>query len=277
MAEENKDIQEAPKAEEAKAEEAPKAEEAKAEAPKAEEAPKAAKKPAKAKEPKAEGGKKKKSKKKGDNKEEGSSKKAKTQQTVVAKPKDYVPRLLSRYREEAVPALMKKFEYKNPMQAPRLMKVVVNMGVGNATRNIKELEEAAEELAIITGQKPRMNRARVSVAAFKVREGMPVGTSVTLRGTRMWDFLDRMINVALPRVRDFRGLPTNAFDGRGNHNLGIREQLVFPEIDYTKVEITRGMNVTIVTSAQTDEECKELLTLIGMPFRKRKPQAGQAA
>jgi large subunit ribosomal protein L5 len=156
-----------------------------------------------------------------------------------------------------------------PMQVPRIKKVVVNMGVGEATRNIKVLDEAIEEMAQITGQKPKTTRAAVSVAQFKVRKGMPVGCSVTLRGWRMYDFLDRLINVAIPRVRDFRGLPDNAFDGRGNHSMGIREQLIFMEIDYNKVTETRGMNVTTVTSAKTDEECRELLRLFGMPFRRK--------
>ncbi|HNY26216.1 MAG TPA: 50S ribosomal protein L5 [Candidatus Sumerlaeota bacterium] len=177
--------------------------------------------------------------------------------------------MLTKYREEIVPAMQKKFNYKSPMQVPRLVKVVVNMGVGEASRNVKLLDDAAVELGLITGQKARINRARVSVAQFKVRQGMPVGASVTLRGRRMYDFLDRLVNVAIPRVRDFRGLPTNAFDGRGNHSMGIREQLIFTEINYSDVENTQGMDITTVTTAKTDAECRELLTLLGMPFRKK--------
>jgi large subunit ribosomal protein L5 len=162
-----------------------------------------------------------------------------------------------------------KVQLQVPMEVPRLVKVVVNMGVGEASRNIKLLDDAAVELGLITGQKARINRARVSVAQFKVRQGMPVGASVTLRGRRMYDFLDRLINVAIPRVRDFRGLPTNAFDGRGNHSMGIREQLIFTELNYSDVENTQGMDITTVTTAKTDAECRELLTLLGMPFRKK--------
>lgn len=183
-------------------------------------------------------------------------------------PKDYVPRMRKKYREEIVPALTKEFQYTSSMQVPRLEKIVVNMGVGEATRNIKVLEDASKELTRITGQKPRMNRATRSVAQFKVREGMPVGCSVTLRGNRMYDFLDRLVSIAIPRVRDFRGLPPNAFDGRGNHSMGVREQLIFTELDYNDVETVLGMNITTVTTARTDAECKRLLTLFGMPFRK---------
>ena len=191
------------------------------------------------------------------------------QPSAAGVPKGYVPRLLKKYREVVVPAMQKKFSYSSPMQVPRIEKIVVNMGVGEATRNIKILDEAVEEMQIITGQKPKITRAAVSVSQFKVRQGMPVGCCVTLRRRRMYDFLDRLINVAIPRVRDFRGLPESAFDGRGNHSLGIREQLIFMEIDYNKVTETRGMNVTTVTTAKTDEECKELLRLFGMPFRRK--------
>lgn len=201
-------------------------------------------------------------------KEKGGKKKAAVP-PAAGVPKGYVPRLLKKYRDEIAPALRKHFQYKSPMQVPRLVKIVVNVGEGEATRNIKALDEAIEEIALIAGQKPRTNRARVSVAQFKVREGMPVGCSVTLRGARMYDFLDRLINVALPRVRDFRGLPLDAFDGRGNHSMGVREQLIFTEIDYSKVTATRGMNITTVTTARTDDECRELLRLFGMPFRKK--------
>ncbi|HBF33763.1 TPA: 50S ribosomal protein L5 [Candidatus Sumerlaeota bacterium] len=202
-------------------------------------------------------------------KREKSSGPKKDVSAVAIVPAGYVSRLQTKYREQVVPALRAKFEYKSTMQTPKLLKIVVNMGVGEATKNIKELDEAVEQLTLITGQKPRVNRAAVSVAQFKVRKGMPVGCCVTLRGARMYDFLDRLISVALPRVRDFRGLPINAFDGRGNHNMGVKEQLIFTEIDYNKVTVSRGMNITIVTSAPTDAECKELLSLLGMPFRKK--------
>lgn len=177
------------------------------------------------------------------------------------------PRLLERYRREIIPALRKKFGYKNVMQVPRLVKIVVNMGVGEACRDIKELDQAEAELTLITGQKPRMTRAKVSVSAFKVREGMPVGCFVTLRGARMYEFLDRLINVAIPRIRDFRGLPTRSFDGRGNHSMGVREHAIFVELDPNKIPRARGMNITTVTNAKTDAEAKELLALFGMPFR----------
>ncbi len=208
--------------------------------------------------------------KKGDEAQKQDKKKGrKIDEKYAVIPAGYKPRLLTKYREEIVPAMQKKFNYKCPMEVPRLVKVVVNMGVGEASRNIKLLDDAAVELGLITGQKARINRARVSVAQFKVRQGMPVGASVTLRGRRMYDFLDRLINVAIPRVRDFRGLPTNAFDGRGNHSMGIREQLIFTELNYSDVENTQGMDITTVTTAKTDAECRELLTLLGMPFRKK--------
>jgi large subunit ribosomal protein L5 len=183
-------------------------------------------------------------------------------------PKRPLPRLQQKYRDEIAPALMKKFGYKNVMQIPRLEKIVVNMGVGAASRDIKELDAAEKELAIITGQKAKSTRARVSVSQFKIREGMPVGCFVTLRGARMWEFLDRLISVAIPRIRDFRGLPPNAFDGRGNHSLGIREHNIFVELEYSMISKNRGMNVTTVTTAKTDAEAKELLTLLGFPFRQ---------
>lgn len=177
-------------------------------------------------------------------------------------------RLKEKYQKEVVPALMKHFGYRNVMQVPRVEKVVVNMGVGDAIREPKALDAAVSDLAAITGQKPIITRAKRSIAAFKVRAGMPVGCKVTLRGERMYDFLDKLFNVALPRVRDFRGLSSRAFDGRGNFTLGLKEQLVFPEIDYDKVEKIRGMDVIINTTARTDEEAKELLALMGMPFRE---------
>ncbi len=176
-------------------------------------------------------------------------------------------RLQERYKKEIAPALQKEFSYKNPMAIPRLRKVVVNIGVGEATQNIKVLEAATQDLSLITGQKPVVHRARKSIAQFKVRKGQSIGVSVTLRGARMYEFLDRFVNVALPRVRDFRGLPSKAFDGRGNYTIGIRDQLIFPEIDYAKVDKIRGMNITMVTDAKTDEEALALLRHIGVPFR----------
>jgi large subunit ribosomal protein L5 len=176
-------------------------------------------------------------------------------------------RLRTRYYQELRPALMKELGLTNPMAAPRLEKVVVNMGVGEATQNAKVLDPAVAELAQITGQKPVVTKAKKSIAAFKVREGMPIGCMVTLRGDRMYEFLDRLLNVALPRVRDFRGVPTRSFDGRGNYTLGLRDQLIFPEIDYSKVEHQKGMNITIVTTAKSDEHARALLRVIGMPFR----------
>jgi large subunit ribosomal protein L5 len=176
-------------------------------------------------------------------------------------------RLLEFYQKECVPQLMQEFRYTSPMQAPRLEKVVVNMGLGEAIQNIKLLDSAAAELATITGQKPVVTRARKSIAAFKLREGMPIGCMVTLRRSRMYNFMDKLVNVVLPRVRDFRGLSDKAFDGRGNYTLGIKEQIIFPEIDYDKIDKIKGMNITIVTTAQTDEEGKYLLKLLGMPFR----------
>lgn len=177
-------------------------------------------------------------------------------------------RVKERYQKEAVPALTKEFGYKNVMAVPRLQKVVVNMGLGEATGNAKIVETGADEIGKITGQKPIVRRAKKSIAAFKLRKGMPVGTSVTLRGERMWEFLDRLLSIALPRVRDFKGVPTRGFDGRGNYTLGLRDQLIFPEIDYMKVDKARGMNVSVVTTAKTDEEARKLLQFIGMPFRQ---------
>ena len=176
-------------------------------------------------------------------------------------------RIKETYVKDVVPRLMKEREYPNVMAVPRLKKVVVNMGVGEATQNIKVLDAAMDELGRITGQKPAMRRSRKSIAAFKLRAGMPIAATVTLRGDRMYEFCDRLFNVALPRVRDFRGVPTNAFDGRGNYTLGLKDQIIFPEVDYAKVDKLRGMNVTFVTSARTDEESKLLLQYLGMPFR----------
>jgi large subunit ribosomal protein L5 len=177
-------------------------------------------------------------------------------------------RLKDKYQNEAVPALMEKFGYDNIMEVPKLEKVVLNMRVGDAKENPKTLEAAVNDLSVIAGQKPIITRAKKSVAAFKIRTGMPIGCKVTLRGERMYEFLDKLFNIALPRVRDFRGVSPNAFDGRGNYALGIKEQLIFPEIDYDKIEKIRGMDVIIVTSGKTDEEARELLRILGMPFRK---------
>ena len=177
-------------------------------------------------------------------------------------------RLKEQYKNEIVPELTKKFGYKNVMQVPKLDKIVVNMGVGEAKENAKVLESAMNDMAIITGQKPVQTKAKNSVANFKIREGMPIGCKVTLRGDRMYEFLDRLVNLALPRVRDFRGVNPNAFDGRGNYALGIKEQLIFPEIEYDKVDKVRGMDIIFVTTAKTDEEARELLRLFGMPFAK---------
>jgi large subunit ribosomal protein L5 len=177
-------------------------------------------------------------------------------------------RLKEKYLNEIVPSLMEKFNYKSVMQVPKVEKIVINMGVGDAVQNAKNLDMAVEELTLITGQKPVVTRAKKSIAGFRLREGMPIGCKVTLRGERMYDFLDKLVSVSLPRVRDFRGVSKNAFDGRGNYTLGIKEQLIFPEIDYDKVSKVRGMDIVIVTTAKTDEESRELLTQLGMPFKK---------
>ena len=176
-------------------------------------------------------------------------------------------RLKDRYREEIAPALKDRFEIQNPMRIPKLEKIVVNMGVGEAAQDSRRLDGAMEDLARITGQKPQLRRARKSIAGFKIRDGMPVGAKVTLRGERMWEFLDRLITIALPRVRDFRGISPRSFDGRGNFALGLREQTIFPEISYDSIDTTRGLDVAVVTTAETDEEARELLRRLGMPFR----------
>jgi large subunit ribosomal protein L5 len=176
-------------------------------------------------------------------------------------------RLKERYLKDVVPGLKKEFGYTNVMAIPKVEKVVVNMGLGEATQNVKLIDTGADEVGRVTGQKPVTTRAKKSIAAFKVRQGMPVGTMVTLRGDRMYEFLDRLMNIALPRVRDFKGVSTKGFDGRGNYTLGLRDQLLFPEIDYMKVDKARGMNVSVVTTAKTDEEARRLLQLLGMPFR----------
>jgi large subunit ribosomal protein L5 len=175
--------------------------------------------------------------------------------------------LHDRYQKEAMPALMKRFGYTNPMAVPRLLRITLNMGVGEGSQDSKLLDVAAQELGQISGQKPVITRAKKSIANFKLRKGMPIGTRVTLRGEQMYEFLDRLANIVLPRVRDFRGLPANAFDGRGNYTIGLRDQLVFPEIDYTRVDKVRGLNVCFTTSAKTDEEGRELLRLLGLPLR----------
>jgi large subunit ribosomal protein L5 len=177
-------------------------------------------------------------------------------------------RLRNKYQQDAIPALKKEFGYSNVMAVPKIEKVVVNMGLGEATSNVKIIDTGADELARITGQKPVTRRSKKSIAQFKVRKGQPVGVSVTLRGDRMWEFLDRLVAIALPRVRDFKGVSPKGFDGRGNYTLGLRDQLLFPEIDYMKVDKARGMNVSVITTAKTDEEARKLLQFIGMPFRQ---------
>jgi large subunit ribosomal protein L5 len=177
------------------------------------------------------------------------------------------PRLKDRFRKEVAPSLMKEFDLKNPMAVPHLEKIVVNVGMGEATQNAKVLDPAVNELTQITGQKPVVTRAKKSIAAFKVRAGMPIGAMVTLRGDRMYEFFDRLVNIVLPRVRDFRGVSTKSFDGRGNYTLGLHDQLIFPEIDYAKVDKLKGMNVTIVTTAGSDDQARSLLRHLGMPFR----------
>ena len=176
-------------------------------------------------------------------------------------------RLKAQYEDDIRQKLMEQFSYSSTMEIPRIEKITLNMGVGEAKQNTKLLDEAVEQLAIIAGQRPAITRARTSIAQFKLREGMPIGAKVTLRGARMWEFLDRLTSVALPRIRDFRGINPDGFDGRGNYNLGLREQVIFPEIDYDKVDKVRGLNVTITTSAKTDEEARALLGYLGMPFR----------
>jgi large subunit ribosomal protein L5 len=183
-------------------------------------------------------------------------------------PEGYVPRMKQRYAEEVVPKIKKEFGIDNVMAVPRIERISLNMGVGEAIQNIKILDDAVEELAALAGQRPTITRAQKSIAAFKLREGMPIGTRVTLRGNRMWEFLDRLISIALPRVRDFRGVPSKSFDGRGNYTLGIRDHLIFPEVDYNKVERPKGMNITIVTTAGNDERALYMLRELGMPFTR---------
>ena len=180
-----------------------------------------------------------------------------------------LPRLRVKYEEEIAPEMLQEFDYGNVMQVPRVEKIVVNIGIGEAIQDGKAIDNASNDLRLITGQQPIIRKAKKSVAAFRLREGMPVGLKVTLRGPRMWYFLDKLVSVALPRIRDFRGVPETAFDGHGNYTLGLREQLIFPEIDYDKIDKTRGMEVTIVTTAKSDDEARSLLTRLGMPFRRR--------
>ncbi len=179
-----------------------------------------------------------------------------------------VPRLKERYREEVVPTLIKEFGYKNVMEAPRLEKMTVNVGLGEAVSDAKALDSASNDVAVITGQRPVITRAKKSISNFKLREGMPIGVMVTVRGGRMWEFMDRLVNAALPRLRDFQGVSPNSFDGRGNFSMGLREQLIFPEIDYDKIDRIRGLQINIITTAKTDEEGKRLLELLGVPFAR---------
>lgn len=188
--------------------------------------------------------------------------------STAVKPKDYVPRLKAMYHGKVIPAMMKEFGYKNPMQVPRVERIVLNVGMGEAVQNVKLLESAAAELEQITGQKPVLTRSKKAIAGFKLREGIPIGAKVTLRGARMHEFLDRLVSVALPRIRDFRGISPKAFDGRGNYTLGLKEQLAFPEIKYDDVASIHGMDITFVTTAQRNDEAKSLLAHLGMPFRK---------
>ena len=185
-----------------------------------------------------------------------------------------VPRLKEKYEKEVLPALMREFGYKNVMEVPRITKVVVNMGLGESVQEPKVIDRAMEDLALIAGQRPYVRRAKKSIAAFKLRKGMPIGVAVTLRKDRMWEFLDRLMNLALPRVRDFRGVSDASFDGRGNYTLGLKEQIIFHEIDYDKVDKVRGLSVTVVTTAETDEEARALLARLGMPFVKRGGERG---
>jgi large subunit ribosomal protein L5 len=211
---------------------------------------------------------------KGDGKGKGAAKGAATKEAAAkgaaAKPATkQLSRLIERYRQEIVPTMMKEFSYANIMQVPHLEKIVVNIGVGEALSNAKALDGAVRDLTTITGQKPPVRKAKKSIATFKLREGNAIGVKVTLRGNRMYQFLDRLVNAALPRVRDFRGTPRDAFDGRGNYTLGLREQLIFPEVDYDSIDKLRGMEITIVTTARNDEEARRLLQLMGMPFRQK--------
>lgn len=201
-------------------------------------------------------------------KEKKSAEKEKKSEGRQPREKAPTPNLKTRYEKHIVEALQEKFQYGNRMQVPKLQKIVLNMGVGGAAKDAKELENAMVELGQISGQKPRLNRCRKSISAFKVREGMPVGCSVTLRGNRMYAFMERLISAAIPRIRDFRGLPTNSFDGRGNYNMGIKEHTIFLELDMNKIQQVRGMDLAFVTTAANDQECRELLAQFGLPFRR---------
>ncbi len=193
---------------------------------------------------------------------------AKEKNVGAVKPEGYTPRLKTKYSEEVAPALMKKFEYKSVMQIPKMDKITINVGAGEARDNAKVLDAVVADLMKITGQKPVVTKAKKSVANFKLREGMNIGAKVTLRGDRMWEFMDRLFSIALPRVRDFRGINPNGFDGRGNYAMGVKEQLIFPEIEYDKIDKIRGMDIVFTTTATTDEEARELLSLMGAPFAK---------
>jgi len=209
----------------------------------------------------------------------GGGKEAKAQSLAGARPKlpdGYIPRMKTHYIEKVVPALQKRFQFPNPMQIPRLSKIVVNVGVGEAVTNPRLIDGVVKELSLITGQRPAISKARKSISNFKLREGMPIGVFVTMRKTQMWEFLDRLISLATPRIRDFRGLPDRGFDGRGNYTVGLKEQIIFPEIDIDTVEKIRGMDITFVTTAANDVEAYELLKELGVPMRKREPKA-QAA
>ena len=220
--------------------------------------------------PKAEGAGKPKAEKKGKGKGKDASSAAAAAVAIgAAEAPARTPRLKEHYEKSVLPELVKRFSYTNPMQAPRLKKIVVNMGVGDALVNIKFLDQAVIELTTITGQKPSIRRSKKSIANFKLREGQAIGCMVTLRGDRMYEFYDRLVNIALPRIRDFRGVPSRSFDGQGNYTLGLSEQIIFPEINYDRVEKVRGMDITFVTSAHNDEEGQELLRLMNMPFRQR--------
>jgi large subunit ribosomal protein L5 len=205
---------------------------------------------------------------KGRDKDKGAKSSPSSSAPARPTPEDYVPRLRQRYLDEVVPRLRKEFGIDNVMAVPRIEKISLNMGVGDAIQNIKLLDDAVEEMGSLAGQKPVITRAQKSIAAFKLRQGMPIGCRVTLRGARMWEFLDRLITIALPRVRDFRGVPSKSFDGRGNYTLGVRDHLIFPEIDYNKIERPKGMNITIVTTAGNDERAQFLLRELGMPFAR---------
>jgi len=234
----------------------------------AEAKPRAEGKPKADAKPKGEGDAK--GKGKGDSRRKGGGKdQAQGPAVGEAEPPARVPRLREHFEKSVLPELMKRFSYKNPMEVPRLKKIVVNMGVGDALQNIKMLDAAVAEMATITGQKPSIRKAKKSIANFKLREGQPIGCMVTLRGPRMYEFYDRLVNVALPRIRDFRGVPMKSFDGQGNYTLGVTEQIIFPEINYDRVEKIRGMDITFVTSAESDEEGQELLRLMNMPFRRQ--------